>query len=362
MPKGASAKGAVVQTPGVKVAKGFLAALVENGEYQEFLCTGMCASALDNLKLMAPGSYPVDELMAALKKLILEVSFDNLDAVVNIDNRTEPLPKLMGCSMGRLIIENARDELSKRCAEHTVDSSMALVWTMVEKLNEASLNGSVKQAVVILREMDKAWDEIQAKTSSVTKAQAGKLKELEARMRQLQLQCATIPVLILRPLMDACNGPYIFSASLEKVITALEDVDKFDGSSFQTYVEEKIAKIDGQEKELAAKKRKSSDGVHWKAVQKKFEDANVYRSAAHDITAWGSLYKFDDKAILTAEKREAWEKLGRTGGRCWDEAKMAGWASFAGKVLHPFALWVERVSKSRFEEVAESLSVLVAQV
>ena len=353
-PKGANAKSAVLTMPGMKVARAFLAALYERQAKPEFLCTDMCPSSQDCFHLSMPGSCTVEQLLSVLKKFCPEISFDDLDAVVNIDECTDRLHKLMGGSVGRLMIENARDQIKNRQAEHGVDGALT-AWR--EKMDALDGITDAKEAVVCLRDIDAIADK--QRSATLTKLQDGVVKEQEARLKRLHMSVASLPMQMLKPLMDLCLRPDFFQGSLEKVISALEDVDKFDGTDFQNYIQERV---DKKPLENACKRRKVQDDKHWSEIKTMFADCVFYKSATLDLISWATLYKFAAQAVVTSEQREAWEKLGRNGGKFWEKVNLEGWQAFTGRIVHPYAEWADKLGEEKIIEVAKSWEHLMKQV
>ena len=100
--------------------------------------------------------------------------------------------------------------------------------------------------------------------------QVGNVKEIDARLKSLHLCVSSTPLMVTRPIMDLCKEPDSFNDSaVEKVINALEEVDNFNSTCFETCVDERFEMA----KSSSGARREYSEEKHWTDVKNKFEDA-----------------------------------------------------------------------------------------
>ena len=154
--KGSNAKKSLMQSPAIKVMKAFLASLFAASS-DEFLCSDLCEQAQDCHDLSSADKCIVQDLIGKANKFCPDISFDNIDAVVNIDECDGSLMRITSCSAGRLIIEYAREQISKRCEEHAVDLALASVWEKFNNISALSMDGNIKDAVTSSVILTKWW-------------------------------------------------------------------------------------------------------------------------------------------------------------------------------------------------------------
>ena len=327
--------------------RSFIKTLAEQESNTQFLGKMLCQGVKHWPGITAPGTEPVDSLVKGIQVFAPDFSFDRLDAPIDIADDAPSLHKLMGCSNGRMIIDNAIQKVKERVSEHELDDKITAVLADIHAVGKVT---SLDSVVSQLQSIDKIMPEI--RSMKCTKIQFGKKTGAEQELKKLHSSLAAKPLAALQPLLELLKDPRNDSSHLELVVTALDDVDNFaGGEAFAQY-------IDGAATE--AKKDTSKAGKllcsHLSDVQERYEEAHFFRAAVHDLGGWAILYSkanggFDDSAHITQEQRGKWEKVAKKGAKLWQSMgfEASSWAALNTRLLQPFQAW----SKSRGETEME---------
>ena len=247
--------------------RSFIKTLAEQESNTQFLGKMLCQGVKHWPGITAPGTEPVDSLVKGIQVFAPDFSFDRLDAPIDIADDAPSLHKLMGCSNGRMIIDNAIQKVKERVSEHELDDKITAVLADIHAVGKVT---SLDSVVSQLQRIDKNMPEI--RSMKCTKIQFGKKTGAEQELKKLHSSLAAKPLAALQPLLELLKYPRNDSSHLELVVTALDDVDNFaGGEAFAQY-------IDGAATE--AKKDTSKAGKllcsHLSDVQERYEEAQFF--------------------------------------------------------------------------------------
>ena len=295
-------------------------------------------------RLLMPEKVGYTELGDALCRVIPTIREDPQAAPV-LDDEPDPLIKLLGCSCGRQVIENAQSVYIARADEAAFDKSSQAVTQSAQQIIEAvgKAPSCIDEVVPKLKQLQQ--DMIALADGKIkSKSAKAQVKEVEGKVEEAFAVAVRSPCTMLTPIFQAlppCSEDLKKVEKMtqfwESVEHHMQDADNFEAERFIAFLDEMAQ----PESELL-----------WRERKKLFADASRCLRRAVSFFKWMCLYKFssgDKLKILGATEDDfsEWEKLAAEGASVFVKdlgCDKASWETFEGSALALFRDW----QKNRF--------------
>lgn len=295
--------------------------------------------------MLSAEDVPHAQLGEALSAVIPDFA-DNVDAAPFLDENPDPLLKLMGCTAGRLIIEQARK-------------------VYIARNDEAQYE---QQARAVLGDMQNLMNSIETAPASADSL-APKLKAIEDTIGSLNgnignIKSKTLQHLIQHDVHEKFFNetyPAVLRAPCSVLLSAFRHLPRGDEvqkkEKWEKFYEDMTAPMEvvegfKPEKLQAYLETKATDNNDAAGRKKLFEKAMGIMKTCVSFLHWLSVYDLEDgcKSGANADEIDSYRELASNGGRVYvDElhGNSDDWQIFQGSALMRFSSWHQKLMQQR---------------